>query len=330
MIALASIHSIFKIEDMSIVKDVEIRRILIKVGSGCATEDNLTSLMELLNKQPAPVPEVIGVLAGILKKEDTKAYSSAIMALNMVAEKEPELVAGSLNAIIGGIGRDDKEFYEDRFLGSLDILIKISQKYPDKMEIAISNLLMCLENISAAVREKAYFLLALLAIMKPGFFRGHSKELVRILNGLNIDERIYACRLIMKIAERDPKIVESTYHVLEDLSLNHLDSNLRAEAAYALEKLKVEKNIVKQESSRGTVDLAKSGEDKTPPLVKANKVTSKKRKKIKTRYHAKEGFKALDIPYSELANLIVPSEKDMKDMLTEFGLNHLIVKKIEN
>jgi hypothetical protein len=305
----------------------EIQSILIKIGKGRVNEADIASLMELLSKQPSAVPEVIGVLAGILRRENTNAYSSAIMALNMVADEEPELVADSLDAIMSCIRRGEKEFPEDWILGSLDILIKISQKSPERMSTAVSDLLMCLENINAAIREKSYFLLALLAIMKPGIFRGHSKELVRVLNGLNIDERIYACRLIKKIAERDPEIVEDTYDVLEDLRLNNLDSNLRSEAAYAVEKLKVKENIIKQKLSRDTAELAKSGGDNTSDLVKANKVSSKKRKKIKAGYRIKNEPGASNIPFIELANLIVPNEKDIKDILKGLGLNHLIRKK---
>ncbi len=224
----------------------KIQDILIKIGKGRVNEADIASLIELLGKQPAAVPEVIGVLAGILKRENTDAYNAAITTLSIIAEKEPELVAGSLDAIMGCIHRGEKELPEDWILDSLDILIKITQKCPERMGVAVPDLIMCLENISTDIREKSYFLLALLAIMKPEVFRGHSKELVRVLNGLNIDERIYACRLIKKIAERDPKIVEDTYDVLEDLRLNHLDSNLRSEAAYAVEMLKVRENIIAQ------------------------------------------------------------------------------------
>lgn len=269
----------------------------------------MASLMELLGKQPSAVPEVIEVLADILKRENTDAYNAAITGLSIIAEKEPELVAGSLDAIMGCIRRGEKEFPDDWILDSLDILIKISQKCPERMGIAVPDLIMCLENISTAVREKSYFLLALLAIMRPEVFRGHSKELVRVLNGLNIDERIYACRLIKKIAERDPKIVEDTYDVLEDMHLNHIDSNLRSEAAYAVEKLKVKEKIIKK--SR----------------IKANKISAEKRDKIRAGYLTKDESGASDIPFSELANLIVPNEKDMKDILKGLGLNHLISKK---
>jgi hypothetical protein len=287
----------------------KIQSILIKIEKGRVSRTDIASLNELLDKEQSA--EVVGVLADILKRENTNAYSSVIMALNMMAEKEPELVADSLDAIMSCIRKGEKEIPQDWIPGSLDILFKISLKYPEKMSIAISDLVMCLENISASAREKCYFLLALLAIMKPGVFRGHSKELLRVLNGLNIDERIYACRLIKKIAESDPEIVESTYDVLEDLRLNHFDSNLRSEAAYAVEMLKVKENIIKH---------------KPPGLINSNKVQSEKRKKFREN-HLTNMFEASNIPLSELVSIIAPSEEEIKEILIGWGLDHLIRKK---
>ncbi len=289
----------------------QIQYILIKIGKGRVSEKDIASLMELLDRQPSAIPEVIGVLTGILKKENVNACSSAIMALNMVAEKDFDLVSGCLDDIMGCIWRREKEYSEDWILGSLDILIKIYEKYPERIGFVVSDLIMYLENISASAREKSYYLLALLAILQPGVFSGHSKELIRVLNGLNIDERIYACRLIKKIAESDPKIVESTYDVLEDLRLNHLDSNLRSEAAFAVEKLHVKENIFRQNSSRS---------------VKVKKVSSENRIKIEASYLTKDRTWASGLPFSELANLTVPNENELKDLLEGLGLNHLIRK----
>jgi hypothetical protein len=282
-----------------------IQSILIKIEKGQASENDIASLMELIDNQPSAVLEVIGVLTGILKKKNANACNSAIMTLKMVAENDLDLVSSCLDDIIDSIRR---QFHEECILGSIDIMIKISEKYPERMGTVVSYLTMCLENISAPVRNKSYFLLAHMAILKPEVFKGHSEELARVLKGLNIDERIYACKLIKKIAEKDPKLVESTHAILEDLRLNHHDSNLRLEAAYAMEKLKVKENIIKQKSSR---------------LVKVKKVSSEKRTKTKA---TRDRTLASDVPFSELADLPVPNEKELKDFLQGLGLNHLIRK----
>ncbi len=227
------------------------RSILKKIESGQASYINIASLAELLDKKPSMVPEVIRTLTSLIEKGDIKACSSAIAALNMAAEKDIEMVADSESVIVGCIRRWEKDLQEDCMLNFLEILLKIYQKYPERMNIAVSELFMCLENASAIVREDAYFLLALLTATHPEFFRGRSKELIRVLNGLNVDERIYACRLIKKLAEKDPIMVADTYDVLEDLRLNHPYGNLRSEAAYAVENLTVREKVVKNRTETG-------------------------------------------------------------------------------
>lgn len=287
----------------------KIQNILTKIGRGRVSEADIKSFMELLGTDPSILSEVIDVLADILNRDNTKAYNSAIKVLNMIAETEPEKVARSLDAIMGCIRRGEKKIPEDWIPGALDILLKISQEYPERMYSAIPDLFMCLENNSATTREKSYLLLAFLVLRRTILFNGHSKELIRALNGLYIDERIYACRLIKKIAEADPAIVESTFEVLDDLRLNHPDCNLRSEAAYAVDKFKIKKNKIKQ---------------KPGGSVETNKKRSGKRKKIKA------GYRAIDMPedsinyFSELSSLY---EIELREILKGWGFNHLIRKK---
>ncbi len=39
----------------------------------------------------------------------------------------------------------------------------------------------------------------------PGSFKDRSKELIRVLSGINLDERINGCKIIGKIAEKNPE-----------------------------------------------------------------------------------------------------------------------------
>lgn len=217
----------------------KVKSILNKIKAGQASEMDIASLGASLDEQPSVVAETVTFLTGLIQKEDAKACSMAIQALNVAADKDLGKVADSLDMIVGFIDTAGRKFHEDWILSSLEILFKICQKYPEKMSIAISELFVCLGNSSPKVREKAYFPLAILVVTQPGFFRGRSKELIRALSGLTVDERIYACRIIKKIAEKDSGIVEDVSCILEDLRFNSPDGNLRSEAAYAVEKLKI-------------------------------------------------------------------------------------------
>src|SRR5659263_727873 len=117
--------------------------------------------------------------------------------------------------------KNDLRFYS--MLEILEILSKITQKYPERMKIAVPELLLCLENADAKSRDISYFILSILAAVHNEFFKGHSKEIIRVLNGLYVDERKYACRLIKQLAQKDQTIVTDTYDLIEDLRLNNPD-----------------------------------------------------------------------------------------------------------
>ncbi len=282
------------------------RSILKNIEAGRANEANIISLVELLDKQPSIVSKVIGTLNGILQKSDIKAQNSAIFALNKLAEDYIGLADYSVDAIVGFMQKRKEDLREDDMLKILEILFKITQKYPERMGVAVPELLTSLENTSKKVREKAYFMLALLAITHYEFFRVHSKKMTRMLNGLNLDERTYTCRLIMKIAEKDRTIVADIYDVLEDLRLNHPDSNLRSEAAYAMDNLK---ETVRQRLSETKAQPVKATQKSgLVPLIKDEPRIS-------------DGF------FSELADLMAPNEEDLKNVLDEMGFRHLIVNR---
>jgi hypothetical protein len=164
-------------------------------------------------------PEVIETLNNILQKGDVKAFNSSILALNKIVENNLGLEDYSIDVIVYCMQKRKEDLREDSITLILEILLRITQRYLERMSIAVSELIMCLKNTSLKVRLKAYFLLALLAITHHEFFRGRSKDLIQVLNGLNLNERINACRLIKKIAEKDRTIVADTYEVLEEKSL---------------------------------------------------------------------------------------------------------------
>ena len=217
------------------------QNIIKKIEKGAANEADIASLDEILNKEPSLVAEIAGSLIPLLRKSDTTSFRPAISALNIAADKDIELISGSVDLIAGCL---QKDLHAGELLKALEIILKIYQKHPEKMNIAVPGLLVCLRNINASVRENAYFLLGYISILHPEFFKNNIKELDMALNGLNLDGRIYACKIIKNIAEKDPKIVENAYDALSYLQSNHPSRQLRIEAEAALEKLKIKKEPV--------------------------------------------------------------------------------------
>jgi len=220
--------------------------ILIKeIERGNTSVSNASSLMQILNDQPSMIPEVIRSLSYIMAKVDQRPYISACLVLNLIVDEYPDIVSDSLEMIIELLKYREKELNEHEWVPTLELLTKINKGHPENIRAAVPGLLSALGNSNANIREAAYFLLALIATNNPDFFKDHSKELIRVLNGINLDERIYGCMIIGKIAENNPAFVEKTYDIVEDLFLNHPDNNLRREAGFAVDKLR-QKDTAKQ------------------------------------------------------------------------------------
>ena len=281
----------------------KVRNIIRKIETGGTSESNLLSLCELLEDHPDMIQESIGALNNILIKGDIKAYNCAISALNKIAEKYIGIEHYSVDAIVNCMQERKNDLRENGLLKILEILSKITQKSPQRMKIAVPELFICLENTNPKSREIAHFILSIIAAAHHEFFNDRSKEIIRVLNGLYVDERIYACRLLKQLAQNDQTIVDDTHDLLEDLRLNHPDCNLRSEAGFAMDKLKE------------AITKKSSGEDRPVKVVKPEtSILPKDRKGVSD-------------DLSGLSELIAPNKKDMIDLLEGMNLRHLIINR---
>ncbi|MCZ7357702.1 MAG: diadenylate cyclase [Candidatus Methanoperedens sp.] len=275
--------------------------IIRKIERGTASGTDIINLSEILNKEPSLVPETAGSLISILKKFDTISFKSAISALNVVADKDTGIISDSVNLIASCL---QKDLHTGEILKTLEIMHKIYQKHPEKMNIAVPGLLLSLRNMNVTVRENAYYLLGSIAILHPEFFKGHTRELNLALNGLNLDERIYACKIIKNIADKDPTIVEDAYDILSYLQSNHPSHELRIKAASAMDKLKIKEEVPKVRE-----DVIGPEDNKTTPDL---------------------GGLLLGIGQqvkSEFAGILETEKKDKKEMLNAPGLEYFIQRK---
>lgn len=216
------------------------QNIINNIEKGTASESNIIELGEILNKEPSLVSEIAGPLISILQNCEKRSLKSAIFALNVVADIDTGLISDYVDVIASCLKKD---LHSAEILTILEIILKIYRTYPEKTNTSVPGLFVCLRNIDATVRENAYFILESIAVLHPEFFKGHTKELKLALGGLNLDERIYACKIIKNIANKDPNIVEDLYELLSYLESNHPSRELRIEAAAAIDKLKIKKEM---------------------------------------------------------------------------------------
>ncbi len=271
----------------------KVQKIIKNMEKGKLAESDMIFIKDAIGKEPSMLPDITGSLTKILYNDNPKALNAALCALNVVADNDIGLVSRSLDSIAGCLKRDLRK---EELLVAQGILYKIFKNQPERMNTAVPELINCLQNMDSVVREKAYFLLAPIAGIHPEFYNTRSKELIRALNGLNEDSRIYTCRLIGKIAEKDPVIVRDTYDDLKYLYLNHKSRELRLEAAAAMRKLKVDEMTEHTSSSEPKINYI--ADDKE--------------------------MQALDSLKSEFIELIKPKGEDLKNTLTALGLEHMI------
>lgn len=284
----------------------KVKNILKKIENGNANESNIASLCELLEDHSDLIPEAMVALNNILQKGSMKAYNLAILALNKMAEKFIGLEYYSVDIIINSMRERKNDLRENGLLNLLGTLSKITQKYPEKMRIAVPELLMCLENSNMQGREMSYFTLSIIAVTHHDFFENRSKELIRVLNGLNTDERIYALKLTKKLVKTEKKIAADTYDLIEDMHLNHPDSKLRSEAGFTMDVLK---EIVNTNPSKVNMDSVK--------------------KAVKQELSNGSGKADIsDSQFTNLSELMAPDKEDLADLLEGMNLKHLIVGKV--
>ncbi len=224
----------------------KVESIIGEIEKGRSRESDSSLLIRILNKQPSMIHEVVRSLASIMAKGDSKPYISACLILNKMADKYPDKVSHSLEMIIEFLRYRKKELNEYEWIPTLELFTKMNQGHPENMRTAVPIIFSALGSSNATIRETAYFLLVLIAANNPDFFKDRSKELIKVLNGLNVDERRYACNIIRIIAEKNPEIVEKTFDIVEELYLNHPDNNLRREAGFVVDRHGSKTDTIKQ------------------------------------------------------------------------------------
>jgi DNA integrity scanning protein DisA with diadenylate cyclase activity len=265
--------------------------IINNIEKGTASESNIIDLGIILNKEPSLVSEIVSPVISILQNFDKTSLKPAILALNVVADTDTGLISDHVDVIASCL---QKDLHTGEILNLLEIILKIYRIYPEKMSITVPGLFVCLRNIDATVRENAYFILESIAMLHPEFFKGSTKELNLALGGLNLDERIYACKIIKNIANKYPKIVEDSYESLSYLENNHPSRDLRIEAAAAIDKLKIKKEIEPPKVREDVLETEKKDKKETPNVPGVEYVIQRK-ENIDISSHVKNIIAGTDI-----------------------------------
>lgn len=261
----------------------KVNKIIKKIENGQGSHKLVISLNEILNEHPHLNEQTSYRLIDIIRTHNTGTFGYALDVLFKIAEKKPDLLTNSADVIIESI------------------------QYPELMQTAIPVLLEKLNNRNSSLRLASYYLLDMVAVKHPEFFSNYTPDMIKCLQGSNIDGLIYAIKLIGEIARICPDIINESFSVLNDLSLKHPDNMVRQEAYDVIRKFKVKEKEVK--ATKPIEEFTDSKKD----IFSVGEVQSEI-----------EDFKKIT---RELSKINVPDLKySVIDLLASMGLDHLIVE----
>lgn len=281
-----------------------------KIRKGHGSPKHVDSLTNALHEHPELLEDAAFQLIGILQNDKTKSFGLTLDALLNIAEMDPDLLANSVDVLINLIQTPDDILDINGTLKAMDILSILAANNPELMASAVHPLLKSLNSSNSHIRSASYYILDIIAKPHPEFFSNYTLDLIRSLHGLNIDERVYAARLIGEVASASPDIVHESYEVLNDLAYKHPDTKVRQEAYDVLKKIKPEETVeTKEEAEEEMLEFEKD-------FIGMDDIASEV-----------DDFGELA---DELAERIegIDFETSASEMLKSLGMDHLIVKPV--
>ncbi|MCL7413990.1 MAG: hypothetical protein M8353_10325 [ANME-2 cluster archaeon] len=282
-----------------------------KIEKGHGSRKIVDSLKKALKEDSGLIEDTALTLIGIIQTDKKETFSYCLEPLLDIAETETDLLVNSTDAFINIIQiPDDNALDNNSILISLDILSIIVSLYPELMQPAVPALLKKMRSSNSQIRSASYYILDIISKSHPDFFSNHTLDLIRSLNGLNIDERVYATKLIGEIAKYSPNVIDDSYEVLNDLASKHPSSEVRQEAYDVLKKYGVD-----EETPEG-----KTEEHKPEPL------------EFEKDFIGIDDINSEDMDFAELADDLserikgIDFEASAVEMLKSLQMDHLIVK----
>ncbi len=218
-----------------------------KIEKGHGNKKIVESLKKALKEDPGLIEDTTLALIGIIQTDKKETIGYCLELLLNIAEKETDLLVNSTDAFIKIIQiPDDDALDNNSILIALDIMSIIVSVSPELMQSAMPALLKKMRSSNSQIRSASYYILEVISKSNPEFFSNHTLDLIRSLNGLNIDERVFATKLIGEIAKYSPKVIDDSYDVLNDLASKHPSSEVRQEAHDVLKKFSVDEETTEE------------------------------------------------------------------------------------
>jgi len=263
-----------------------------KIGKGRGNQKAVMSLNKTLTEHPELREGAVYQLVRIIQTNKVESFSYAIEVLLNIAEVEPDLLANSSDAIIRILEFPEDSLDINYMLKTMEILGMIASRYPELMQPSVMTLLQKLNSSNSQIRAASFYILDIIAKTHPIYLSGYTFDLLRSFYSSYDDERLYATRLIIKIAMVSHTSFDAFCEVLNNLVHKEPDLKLMQEAYNALR-------------------MSEPGEE---PIEFKDEIIPESDDFGELVDVMAENIKGIDF------------EKDARELLKSFGMEHLIVK----
>ncbi len=214
--------------------------LLKKIESGKGNEETVENFMKKLGKNPEQLREVLPVLIGCLKKQDTDTLKYSTLLLRKIAQQDIEQILEAAPLLIELLRRKPKSGEQEIRENAAILIYYLSKVYPEIVEDSITVLISCLDDLYSTVRRITYSTLLSIASERPEYLIPSIQPLTRCLGSIHQDTRAAAAHILGTLAEKHPRKLLDAYPHLKILSWYHPSSEIRMEATIALEKIESE------------------------------------------------------------------------------------------
>lgn len=213
------------------------QKIIVRLKKGQGSPDAVNSLLRSMSGDKDLTWEIVQDIKAALTDIPPENSLYLLQAVRIITEAAPNLTIDAVPSILRCLDETgDKQQERDISLEAIITLFYLSKENPEVIKPAIPTLLEYMDNHFDKIRVSSFCTLKSISESIPEAYTDYTAELLRALQGLNNDTRIYTAEIIGDIADTNPEVVEEAYKSLDRL-LKHPNSQIRSEAGRVIKKL---------------------------------------------------------------------------------------------
>ncbi|MEM2934564.1 MAG: zinc-ribbon domain-containing protein [Halobacteria archaeon] len=225
--------------------EIKLRSLLKKIERGRGNEIIAESILKLLSKNEKYIAEFTPVIITCLRKQDINTLKYSTYLLRKIAQLDLKQVEDSIPLLLEILKKPPRAGEQEIRENSAILIYYASKVNPEVLKNSAGVIVENLDDLYSTVRRISYSTLLSITSVKPEYLISSIPLLIKALGSIHQDTRSAAAHILGIIGERYPRKVLNSYPYLKFLAWYHPNSEIRLEAAIALEK--IERQLVTKE-----------------------------------------------------------------------------------